>query len=116
MRVGRVASGWDYLDFQNILKLSKSTFVAPEVCCKLTILWGEPETIFRKVVGFGELFNSKAKIPQWRSRTALFVEKFKSDRPGRLVTAMLPAELIDSPFEAAIQTEVVAVERENLKI
>jgi hypothetical protein len=58
MREGGVAFGRDYLDFQHILQLAKSTFVAPEVCCKLTILRGEPETIFRKVVGFGELFNT----------------------------------------------------------
>ena len=32
------------------------------------------------------------------------------------MAAMLPAEFVDSTFEASIQTEVIAVERENLII
>src|SRR4029077_9890021 len=40
----------------------------------------------------------------------------ESDRPGRLVAAMLPAEFVDSTFEASIQTKVSAVERKNLTI
>jgi len=100
----------------NLLDLSKCAFGAPEVRSQLIVLTGEPEPVVREMVRFGKLFDGKAKIPQGRSRTALFVEKVKSDRPSRLVAAMLPAEFVDSTFEASIQTEVIAVERENLII
>jgi hypothetical protein len=78
--------------------------VAPEVHCQLIVLTDEPEAIVREVVRFGELFNGKAKIPQWRSRTALFVEKVESDRPSRLIATMLPTEFVYSAFETSIQT------------
>ena len=80
----------------NLLDLSKCAFGAPEVRSQLIVLTGEPEPVVREMVRFGKLFDGKAKIPQGRSRTALFVEKVKSDRPGRLVAAMLPAEFVDS--------------------
>ena len=47
----------------NILKLSKSAFVAPDVYRQLIVLTGEPEAVVREVVRFRELFDGNTKIP-----------------------------------------------------
>lgn len=68
------------------------------------------------MIGFGELLDSDAKIPERLLGPALLIQEFQSNRPRRLGAAVLTAKFVEPPLDATIKPEVVSMECQNLKI
>ena len=90
--------------------------MAPQVDRQLILLGVEAEPIVREVIGFGELLDSDAKIPERLLGPALLIQEFQSNRPRRLGAAVLTAKFVEPPLDATIKPEVVSMECENLHI
>ena len=100
---------------QYVLDLPQSTLVTARVHGKLIVFAVESEPIFRQVIRLGELLDRPAKVAQRGKGAAFLVEQINPDDPPLLVATVFAAQFIHSPLNAAVQAEIVPVNRKNFK-
>src|SRR5215813_3944596 len=67
------------------------------------------------MIRLGKLFDSPAKVTQRRKGATFLIEQINPDDPPLLVAAVFAAQFIHPPFNAAVQTEIVSVNREDFQ-